>query len=173
MDDAGVHNSALLLLSIGEEAAAEVLKHLAPKEVQKIGEAMANMQGVTRERVVEVLDSFHDAAAAHSPIGGNADGYIRSVMTRALGDDRAGFVLDRILKGGDASGIENLKWMDAASVAEMIGNEHPQIIASILVHLDRDQASAILSQIEEKLPRPNVGPAPRPPEPSAAAFLSE
>jgi len=151
VNDAGVNDSALLLLSIGEDAAAEVMKHLAPKEVQKIGEAMARMQGVTREKIESVLETFHEAAASRTPIGTGADGYVRTVLTRALGDDRATYLLDRILGGGDASGIDNLKWMDAASVAELIRNEHPQIIASILVHLDRDQASEVLAQLPDRV----------------------
>jgi flagellar motor switch protein FliG len=151
MNDAGIHDSALLLLSIGEEAAAEVMKHLAPKEVQKIGEAMTKMQGVTRDRVEHVLATFNEHAAGQTAIGTDNDGYIRDVLTRALGEDRAGFILDRILQGSDSSGIESLKWMDAGSVAELVKNEHPQIIASILVHLERDQASDVLGHLVERL----------------------
>ncbi len=151
MDDAGVHDSALLMLSIGEEAAAEVMKHLSPKEVQRIGEAMTRMQGVTRDRIERVLASFHEAASTQTSIGGDADAYVRSVLTRALGDDRAKYLLDRIVGGGDASGIENLRWMDGSSIAELIANEHPQIIASILVHLERDQASEVLAGLPERV----------------------
>jgi flagellar motor switch protein FliG len=150
VDDGGVNDSALLLLSIGEEAAAEVMKHLAPKEVQKVVEAMARVQGVTREKIETVLSNFHEAAATRTAIGGS-DGYVRSVLTRALGEERATYLLDRILGGADASGIENLKWMDAQSVAELIRSEHPQIIASILAYLDRDQASEVLLQLPDKL----------------------
>ncbi len=151
MDDTGVIDSALLLLSIGEESAAEVMKHLSPKEVQKVGEAMARMTGVTRDKMEEVLSSFHEAAATQTTIGSDSDGYIRSVLTKALGDERAKYLLERIVGGGEASGIESLKWMDAASVADLIRTEHPQIVASILVHLERDQASDVLGQLPERV----------------------
>ncbi len=151
MDDAGVENSAILLLSLGEEEAAEVFKHLGPKDVQKIGTAMSRLKGVTRDRIEEVLGAFQKQAQGQSSIGNGSDEYIRSVLTKALGTDKAGFLLDRILTGGDASGIEGLKWMDANSVAELIKFEHPQIVASILVHLERDQASDILAQFPERV----------------------
>lgn len=150
MNDAGVTNSAILLLSVGEEEAAEVLKYLGPKEVQKIGAAMAKLSGVTRDQIEGVLGEFHERAEQQSSIGMDSDGYIRSVLTRALGEEKATYLLDRILQGGDASGIESLKWMDPAAVAELIRNEHPQIIASILVHLERDQASDVLGNLPER-----------------------
>ncbi len=81
----------------------------------------------------------------------DTDEYIRSVLRRALGEDKAGLLIERILQGGDVSGIESLKWMDPQSIAELIRHEHPQIIASILVHLERDQASAVLQHLAERL----------------------
>jgi flagellar motor switch protein FliG len=150
MDEEGLHDSAILLLSIGEEEAAEVFKYLAPGEVQKLGQTMAKLSGVSREKVEEVLDRFRTEAATNSTLGNNSDEYIRNVLTKALGADKAGLLLDRILQGSDSSGIEGLKWMDAPSVAELIRNEHPQIIASILAHLERDHASAILAQLNER-----------------------
>src|SRR5512134_1909057 len=151
MSEAGLMNSAILLLSVGEEEAAQVMKYLSPKEVQKIGQTMAKLNGVTRERIEEVLDTFHEHAVNSSSLGMNSDDYIRTVLTRALGDDKAAFLLDRILSGGDASGIESLKWMDPANVAELVRSEHPQIIASILVHLERDHASEILAHFVDRL----------------------
>ena len=151
MSDAGTHNTAILLMSLGEAEAAEVLRHLGPREVEKIGQAISKMSGVTRDQVDEVLDAFNQQALQQTSIGLDADGYLRSVLTRALGDDRAAYLLDRILEGGDAAGMEKLRWMDAAAVAELIGGEHPQIIASILVHLDRDQASGVLAEFADAL----------------------
>jgi len=151
MNEAGIENSAILLMSLGEEEAAEVLKFLGPKDVQRIGHAMSKLKAVTKDRIESVLGSFAEQAEQQSSIGGDTDGYVRNVLTKALGDDKAGFLLDRILQGGDSAGIESLKWMDAGSVAELIKNEHPQIIASILVHLERDQASEILSHFVERL----------------------
>ena len=151
MSEDGILKSAILLMSIGEEEAAEVLKYLGPKEVQKIGMAMAGLENVTREQIQVALRDFRAEAEERTTLGMAADGYIRTVLTKALGSDKAANLLDRILQGGDTSGIESLKWMDAASVAEMIKNEHPQIIATILVHLDYDQASEVLGKFPERL----------------------
>jgi flagellar motor switch protein FliG len=151
MSAEGVMKSALLLMSIGEEEAAQVFKFLGPREVQKIGVAMAALKSVTREQVDEVLQEFVREAEQHTGMSLDSNEYIRSVLTKALGDDKAGAIIDRILQGSDTSGIEGLKWMDSAAVAELIKNEHPQIIATILVHLDRDQASEIVACFTERL----------------------
>jgi flagellar motor switch protein FliG len=151
MDDAGVQDSAVLLFALGEAQAAEVLKHLSPKEVQKLGAAMATLKAVKREKVDEVLARFHEAAAAQVSFGADSRDYIRTVLTNALGEEKAKLLLDRILAGSDVSGIEALKWMDAPAVAELVKNEHPQIIASILVHLEREQAAEILVHFSERL----------------------
>jgi flagellar motor switch protein FliG len=151
MNDEGIGRAAVLLRSLGEEEAAAVFKHLAPKEVQKLGEAMTKIDKVTRASIEAVLDRFSAEAAQQTSLNGNSPDYIRGVLTKALGDDKAKYILDRILQGSDTSGIESLKWMDPAMVAELIRNEHPQIIASILVHLDHDQAAGILDQFNDRL----------------------
>ena len=151
MNAEGVQRSALLLMSLGEDEAAEVLKFLAPREVQKIGAAMASIKNVTREQLEAVLADFCAEADEHSSVNFVSDDYIRSVLTKALGNDKAAGLIERILQGGDTAGIEGLKWMDSGAVAELIRNEHPQIIATILVHLDRDQASEVLSFFTERL----------------------
>jgi flagellar motor switch protein FliG len=147
----GIEKAAILLVSLGEEQAAEVLKHLGPREVQKIGHAMAALKSVPRTRVETVLDDFNKTAEESAAMHVDSDAYVRSVLTRALGDDKASNLISRILQGGDTAGIEGLKWMDAPTVADLIKNEHPQIIATILVHLDHDQASDILNQFTERL----------------------
>lgn len=151
MDDAGIKKSAILLMSLGEEEAASVFKLLSPKEVQKLGEAMSSLSNITRGEVDSVIAEFNEQASGKSALGEDSSEYIRTVLTNALGDEKAANLIDRILHGGDTSGIESLKWMDAPSVVELIKNEHPQIIATILVHLDRDQASEILSLFTERL----------------------
>lgn len=151
MNNDGLQKSAILLMSLGEDDAAEVFKYLEPREVQKIGTAMAAMRSVTRDDIASVLGEFCSEAAEQTTIGMSSDEYLKSVLKKALGDDRSANLLDRILNGDDTSGIEGLKWMDSASVAELVKNEHPQIIATILVHLDRDQASEILQQFTERL----------------------
>jgi flagellar motor switch protein FliG len=151
MEDDGIIKSAILLMSLGEEEASAVFKHLTPKEAQKIGSAMANLNNITREKIENVLEEFNFQTEEKTALGHNANEYIRNVLTKALGDEKAANLIDRILHGGDTSGIESLKWMDASSVAELIKSEHPQIIATILVHLERDQASEILSLFTERL----------------------
>ena len=150
MDDRGLNDAAILLVSLGEEEAAEVFKHLTPKEVQKLGETIARMRGVTREKVDFVIDRFTNDAAAQSLLVDDAGDYVRSVLKRALGDDKAALLIDRIMQGGDISGIESLKWMDPLSVAELLRGEHPQIVAAILVHLEYEQAAAVMMQFPER-----------------------
>ena len=150
MDDRGLNDAAILLVSLGEEEAAEVFKHLSPKEVQKLGETIARMRGVTREKVDFVIERFTSDAASQSLLVDDASDYVRSVLKRALGDDKAALLIDRIMQGGDISGIESLKWMDPLSVAELLRGEHPQIVAAILVHLEFEQAAAVLMQLPER-----------------------
>jgi flagellar motor switch protein FliG len=149
-DTDGLEDAAILMMSLGEEAASEVFKHLSPKEVQKLGEAIAKTKAITRERLDDVVYKFTGVAAAHSLMVSNSGDYVRSVLKRALGDDKAALLIDRILQGGDVSGIESLKWMEPSSVAELLRNEHPQIVAAILVHLDFDQAADILKFFAER-----------------------
>ena len=151
MNDEGIQKSAVLLLSLGEDGASEVFKHLAPREVQKLGAAMSHLKSITRDKVEKVLDEFRSRAEEKTTLGMDSGDYIRSVLTKALGDNKAANLIDRILHGGDTSGIEGLKWMDSSAVAELIKNEHPQIIATILVHLDRDQACEILGFFTDRL----------------------
>ena len=144
MDEVGLEEAAILLMSVGEEEAAEVFKHLQPKEVQKLGETIARLKNVPRERLGQVLEKFCAVADEHHSLVNDTDEYVKAVLRKALGEDKANLLIDRILQGADVTGIEGLKWMDPASVAELLRNEHPQIVAAILVHLESDQASAIL-----------------------------
>ena len=146
----GIQDSAIFLLTLGENEAAEVLKHLGPKEVQKISLAMVELNNLTREQISQVFHNFVLAASEKTTIGMDSNNYIRSMLTKALGDDKAAGMLDRIMHSSDTSGIESLKWMDPGAVAELIGNEHPQIIATILVHLEPDQAAGIMKMLTER-----------------------
>ena len=139
------------MLALGEDEAAEVMKYLSPREVQKLGAAMSSMKAIGNDQLEAVLDSFRTETEASSSLGLDSDDYIRTVLTKALGDDKASSLLNRILGARDASGIESLKWMDAQSVAELIRNEHPQIIATILVHLERYHACEVLDHFTERL----------------------
>ena len=149
-DTSGVEDAAILLMSLGEEEAAAVFKHLAPKDVQKLGETIAHMKAVPRERLDRVLERFRTVAGEQSMLVADTDEYVKAVLRKALGEDKANLLIDRILEGSDVNGIESLKWMDPAAVAELLRNEHPQIVAAILVHLDFDQASAILKALPER-----------------------
>ena len=151
MNDNGIQKAAILMLALGESEAAEVMKFLGPREVLKLGAAMATMKAVQHGQVVDVLEAFRAQTELNSTVGLDSDEYIRQVLTKALGDDKASVLLSRILGGKDASGIESLKWMDASSVSDLIRNEHPQIIATILVHLERDQACEILGNFTDRL----------------------
>lgn len=149
--DEATMKSAILLTIVGEEEASEIIKYLGPKEVQKLGGVMASLSTIKRDQAEGILDEFLASAEDRTHLSQSMDDYIRSVLTKALGSEKAANLIDRILHGGDTSGIEGLKWMDSGSVAELIRNEHPQIIATILVHLDRDQASEILGYFSERL----------------------
>ena len=150
--DKHLERCAILLLSLGEDAAAEVFKYLSAREVQQVGMAMANLQQITRADVDDVLEEFRQEADQFMAVTLGSDEYIRSVLTKALGTDRAAGLIEDILEASDgSSGIDALNWLDAASVAELIQDEHPQIIATILVHLERDRASAVLELLNERI----------------------
>ncbi len=150
MDERGLEDAAILMMSLGEEEAAEVFKHLAPKEVQRLGETIARMKAIPREKVEGVLEKFTAEAGDQSMLVSDTDEYVKAVLRKALGEDKANLLIDRILQGSDVTGIESLKWMDAGSVAELLRNEHPQIVAAILVHLDFEQSSSVLKCFTER-----------------------
>ncbi|HET9642790.1 MAG TPA: flagellar motor switch protein FliG [Burkholderiaceae bacterium] len=150
MDEQGLEDAAILLMSLGEEEAAEVFRHLAPKEVQRLGETIAKMKAIPREKVEGVLERFSHEAQDQSMLVPDTDEYVKAVLRKALGEDKANLLIDRILQGSDVTGIESLKWMDASSVAELLRNEHPQIVAAILVHLDYEQSSTVLKCFTER-----------------------
>jgi flagellar motor switch protein FliG len=151
MSDDGIMKGAILMLALGEEEASEVMKYLGPREVQRLGAAMSSMKSIPSEQLESVLDSFRTETEQNTSLGVDSDEYIRTVLTKALGEDKASSLLNRILGTRDASGIESLKWMDAQSVADLIRNEHPQIIATILVHLERYHACEVLTFFTERL----------------------
>jgi flagellar motor switch protein FliG len=150
MDEAGLEDAAILLMTLGEEEAAEVFKHLGPKEVQRLGETIARMKSVPRDRFIAVLDKFEAVAQDQNVLVADTDEYVKSVLRKALGEDKANLLIDRILQGSDVTGIESLKWMDAQSVAELLRNEHPQIVAAIIVHLEADQAAEVFKLMTER-----------------------
>jgi len=151
MPQANLKQCAILLLSLGEDLAAEVFKHLSTREVQQLGKAMSNLKHVTRSDVETVLEAFHQDVEQFAAVTLGSDAYVRSVLTKALGTARASDVLDDILEANQEEGLQALNWLDAANVAELIGNEHPQIIATVLVHLERGHAGEVIALLPERL----------------------
>jgi flagellar motor switch protein FliG len=143
----GTERAAILLLTLGEQEAAQVLKHMGAKEVQRVGAAMAHLVNVSREEVTAVLSEFSTTVLSQTSVGVGVDEFLRKVLVSALGEDKASSVIDRINIGRTSKGLEALKWMDARAVAELIRLEHPQIIAIILAYLDPDQAAEILGNL--------------------------
>ncbi len=146
-----LERAAILLMSLGETDAAQVLKHMGPKEVQKIGLAMSQLQNVSRAQVEEVLGDFLEDVGEQTGLGVGADSYIRRMLSEALGEDKANGLIDRILLGGNTTGLDTLKWMEPRAVADIIRFEHPQIQAIVLSYLDPDQGAEILRFFDPKV----------------------
>lgn len=151
----GIERAAILLLSLGETDAAAVLRHMGPKEVQKVGSAMATLSNVSKDQVAAVLQDFATTVENQTNLGVGSEDYIRKVLVSALGEDKAGGVIDRILLGRNTKGLEALKWMDPRAVAEIIRLEHPQIIAIVLSYLESDQSAEVLGHLPERT-RPDI-----------------
>lgn len=150
-DASGPERAAILLMSLGEAEAAEVLKHMGAKDVQKLGQAMATLSNVSRERATEVMSSFVRELDSQTSLGVGADDYVRRVMVGALGEDKASGVIDRILLGRNSKGLEALKWMETRAVADLVRNEHPQIVAIVLAYLDPDQAADVVGLLPDRM----------------------
>ena len=147
----GTQKCAILMLLLGEEEASEILKNLSPREVQQLGTAMYSVADVNQDTVNMVLDEFLAIIKAQTSIGLGADTYIRRVLIKALGEDKAGSVLTRITPSQTGKNIEILQWMDARSIAEMIAGEHPQIIGIIVAHLEYAVAADVLVLLPEDI----------------------
>ena len=143
----GARNAAILLLTLGEQDAAEVLKHLSARDVQAVGSAMAGLTSVTRDQVEQVLNRLNEDVGRQTALGVGTEEYIRKILTNALGESKVGGLIDRILLGRSSKGLESLKWMESRAIAELINLEHPQIIALVLAHLEPDQAAEVLGYL--------------------------
>ena len=140
----GVERAAILLLTLGESEAAEILKHMGAKDVQRLGRTMAELNNVSRDEVRSVLSQFTTSLESQTSVGVGSDEFVRKVLVSALGDEKAASLMDRISLGGKRKGLEALKWMDARAIAELVRNEHPQIIAIVLSYIDPDQSAEVL-----------------------------
>jgi len=146
----GTEQAAVFLRSLGETDAAEVLKHMSPKEVQKVGQSMATLSNVTREEVQSVINTFVATVEEETGLGIGSHEYVRNMLVGALGEDKASSLLDRILSGTETNGLEQLKWMDARGIYEIIRLEHPQIISIVCSFLEPDQAAQVLAMFPER-----------------------
>jgi flagellar motor switch protein FliG len=140
-------SAAVLLLALGENEAATVLKHLDAKVVQRLGSAMAQVKSASREEVNEVIGGFVSAMDAQADIKVGSDEYIRRMLTEALGDERAGGIIDRIQVGRKSKGLDMLKWMEPRAIAGIVGTEHPQVLAIVISYLDPDLAAKVLAEL--------------------------
>jgi flagellar motor switch protein FliG len=145
----GTQRAAILLMSLGEQDAANVLKQLDAREVQKLGIAMAELKEVSREQMTSVLDKFIGLADGKANIAGGSQDYVRRVLTQAVGKQKTDMLLDRVSAGQTGQGIEALKWMEAKAVAQIISGEHPQIAAIVLSHLEPEQSAAIMPLLSD------------------------
>ena len=152
MTDEGLQKSAILMMSLGEDAAAEVFKHLGPREVQSLGSAMATLNSVTREQMSAVLAEFRQETEQYLALNVDSSAFIRSVLNKALGEERAVSVIEDILESRDpGAGIDSLNWRESTSVAELTRDQHPHSIATILIHLDRQKSSEIIAMFTDRL----------------------
>lgn len=148
----GARRSAILLLALDEDSAAEVFKYLSPSEIQLISTEMARLDQVSHDEMRQVLQAFHDETEEFIALNLNSSEHIRSVLTKALGSDRASSLIEDVLEtSGTGSGIDALNLMEASMVAELIRDEHPQIIATVLIHLERHQAADVMALFDDKL----------------------
>jgi flagellar motor switch protein FliG len=145
----GVERAAILLLTLGESEAAEILKHLGAKDVQRLGRSMAELRNVSREEVREVLGDFTSTVEQQTSLGVGSDEFVRKVLVNALGEEKAASLMERISLGEQRKGLDALKWMDARRVADLIRIEHPQIVAIILSYLDSEQSAEVLAYLPE------------------------
>lgn len=148
-DIKGVERAAILLLALGEEAASSLLSYMGPKEAYALGVAMAGLANVSPDQTRDALHAFVDSLETHTGLGIDSDIYVRNVLTKALGANKAKAIIDRIFIGCDSKSLEQLKWTDSRTIARMIGFEHPQIIAIILSFLDTDLAADVLNEMSE------------------------
>ncbi|MFK3660845.1 flagellar motor switch protein FliG [Scandinavium sp. NPDC088450] len=143
--------SAIVMLTLGDELAAEVFKHLNAHEVKQISSSMVNMAGFTHDQMATVLQEFKNDSNEYAALSLNTNDYLRSVLIKALGEERASSLLEDLLDTHQGTnGIETLNFMEPQSVFDLIREEHPQIIATILVHLKRNQAADVLGKFDDR-----------------------
>ncbi|MDX1515704.1 MAG: flagellar motor switch protein FliG [Woeseiaceae bacterium] len=147
----GTERAALLLMTLGEKEAAEVLKYMGAQEVQALGMAMASLNNVSRSEADLVLNGFISDVEEQTTFGVDTERYVRNILGNAFGQNKANAFIDRIMTGDDAKGLEALKWMSSRDVVEIVKDEHPQIIAIVLAYLDSAQAADVIERLPEEI----------------------
>lgn len=150
MANEGIENAAILLLGLGEENAAEVVRHLEPRQVQKVGEMMSNIANISQSKIDGVLDSFLSEAKNQTSFTGDSSEYVKLVLNKALGEHNAKPIIDRIIVSEQEGGLNQLKWLEGMRVAEVIRNEHPQVVATILTYLESEQAAEVIKNFSSE-----------------------
>ena len=140
----GVEKAAILMMSLGEKEAAAIMRHMEPKEVQRLGEVMASLSHVSREKIDAVLDHFVQAVEEETSLGLDAEDFVRNTLVEAFGVEKAAGLIDKIITRPNSKGIETLKWLDPRAIAEIFRQEHPQIVSIVLSYLENDQAAEVL-----------------------------
>jgi len=146
----GVTRAAIFMMSLGEKEAAAILRYMEPKEVQRVGAAMASLTHVTHEQIDGVLGEFVQAVKSETALGLDSEEYVRNTLVEAFGVEKAASLVDRILTRPNSKGIESLKWLDPRAIAEIFRFEHPQIVSIVLSYLENDQAAEVLKYFPEE-----------------------
>ena len=147
----GTERAALLLMTLGEREAAEVLKYMEANEVHKLGTAMATLKSVSRNDADRILDVFILDVEDQTALGVDTENYVRKLLGNAFGASKANAFIERIVTGDDAKGLDALKWMSSREVVDIIQDEHPQIIAIVLAYLDSAQAAEVIEKLPDEL----------------------
>lgn len=145
----GPQRAAILMMSLGDDGASHIMKNLEPKEVQAVGEAMASLESVNRDEVTVVVSDFAATLGTQTSLGSSSEDYLRNVLQKALGEDKAANLIDRILLGRSSRGLEAMKWMEPRAIADFLRQEHPQIVSIVLSYLEADQAAEVLALMPE------------------------
>ena len=148
MEMEAVEQAAVLLLTIGEQEAAKVLKHLDQREIQRISETMTGLGSISSSQIELVVDEFLKTVSDESGLTMQTNQYLKETLTHALGENKANSVIEKI-SGGSTAALDRLRWMDARTIADFIVNEHPQIQAIVMSFLEPEQAAAVIDYLPE------------------------
>jgi len=147
----GAQRAAILLMACGEQQAAEIIKYLDPVELQKLAKTLAELDRPGKDSIGRVLSDFCEKSKQHTELGISNRDFLRTMLVDALGEERAGNLLDQVHPGWRLKGLEALKWMEPRAVADLLWQEHPQVVAVVLAFLDQGQSAQVLAALPEQL----------------------